>query len=88
MKTQYKILLIVSLLSNFADNLIGSFYAVFVQNIGGTILDIGYSMTIYSILTGLLIIGIGKISDSVNKKAITVIGFLLFALGNFGRSLG
>jgi len=84
MRTGYKILLITSLLTNFADNLIGSFYAVFVQKIGGSILDIGYTITVYSIATGLLIILVGKISDKWNKKIITVWGLLFFAAGNFG----
>ena len=84
MNRGYKILLAASLLSGFADNLIGSFYAVFVQKIGGSILDIGYSMTIFSIAAGILIILVGKISDKLNKKYITVFGYLLFSLGNLG----
>ena len=84
MNKGYKILLATSLLSGFADNLIGSFYAVFVQKIGGSILDIGYSITLYSILTGVLIILIGKVSDKINPKTITVLGFIIFAVGNFG----
>lgn len=83
MNKGYKILLTASLLSGFADNLIGSFYAIFVQKIGGSILDIGYSMTIFSIATGILIMLVGRISDKINKKFITVLGYLLFALGNF-----
>ena len=84
MRTGYKILLITSLLTNFADSLIGSFYAIFVQKIGGDILYIGYTTTVYSIATGILIILIGKISDRLNKKIVTIIGFLLFAAGNYG----
>jgi MFS family permease len=84
MNKGYKILLTASLLSGFADSLIGSFYAIFVQKIGGSILEIGYSMTIFSISAGILIILVGKISDKISKKYITVCGYLLFALGNFG----
>ena len=85
MRTGYKILLITSLLTNFADSLIGSFYAIFVQKmIGASILYIGYTTTVYSIATGILIILVGKISDKLNKKIVTVCGFLLFAVGNFG----
>ncbi|MFO7807204.1 MAG: hypothetical protein R6V40_02150 [Candidatus Moraniibacteriota bacterium] len=41
-----------SLLVNFGSNLIGPFYAVFVKNIGGTILDMGLTVTVFSILPG------------------------------------
>lgn len=84
MNTGYKILLFSSLIANFADNLIGPFYAIFVQKIGGDILDMGYSIGFYSIATGLLIIFVGKISDKIHKELITVIGYLLFALGSIG----
>jgi len=84
MNIGYKILLATTFLATFGDNLIGSFYAVFVQKIGGSILDIGYSVTLYCITTGILIILVGKMSDRVNKKHITTLGFLLGAIGNFG----
>ncbi|MDQ5954831.1 MAG: hypothetical protein QG583_759 [Patescibacteria group bacterium] len=84
MNKGYKILLIASLISGFADNLVGSFYAVFVRGIGGDVLDIGYSVTLYSILTGVLIIWIGKLSDRINSAKITTLGFVLFAIGSFG----
>ncbi|MBI3634435.1 MAG: MFS transporter [Candidatus Yonathbacteria bacterium] len=84
MRTGYKILLTTSLLVTFADSLIGPLYTVFVQKIGGSILDIGYTVTVYSILTGVLIILVGRISDKIDKKSVTVLGFLLFAIGNFG----
>jgi MFS family permease len=35
-------------------------------------------------VTGLLIILVGKVSDKLNKKMVTVCGFLFFAIGNFG----
>jgi MFS family permease len=84
MKREYKILLLASLLANFGANLIGPFYAVFVQDIGGSILDIGYTISIFSIAAGVLIIGVGKLSDKINRELITVIGYYLFALGSLG----
>jgi MFS family permease len=84
MNANYKILLIASLVANFADNLIGSFYAIFVQKIGGDILDIGYTTAFYLIATGFLIIFVGKISDKINKELITIAGYLLGALGSLG----
>ena len=82
MKKTYKILLTASLLANFADNLIGPFYAVFVERIGGSILDIGFTVTVFGICTGILMIIIGKLSDKLNKELITVFGYGFYALGS------
>ena len=82
MKKGYKILLSASLLANFGDNLIGPFYAVFVEKIGGNILDIGFTVTVFSICTGILIIIVGKISDKINKELITIFGYGFYALGS------
>lgn len=84
MKKEYKILLAASLLANFGGNLIGPFYAVYVKNIGGSILDIGYTTTIFSIGAGCFMILIGKISDKLNKELITIFGYLLYACGSLG----
>lgn len=84
MSVKYKILLIAGFLCNFGENLIGPFYAVFVQKIGGSVLTIGYSHTIYLILSGFLIIAIGKLSDKWNKEWITVFGYSLFTVSSLG----
>ena len=82
MNNVYKTLLAATLLANFGDNLIGPFYAVFVEQIGGSILDMGYSITVFGICTGILMIIIGKLSDQINKELITIIGYLLYAIGS------
>ena len=82
MNNGYKILLTATLLANFGDNLIGPFYAVFVEKIGGSILDMGYSVTVFSICTGILMIIVGKMSDKINKELITIAGYALYALGS------
>lgn len=79
----YKILLTASLLTNFGDNLIGPFYAVYVKDIGGSILDIGFTVTVFSMCTGLLMIIVGKLSDKLNKELITIFGYGFYALGSF-----
>lgn len=82
--TTYVYLLLASLVSNFADSLFGPLYAVYVQDIGGDILDIGNSMALYSITTGVLIILFGKLSDSGKKELYATIGFGVSALGTLG----
>lgn len=59
-------------------------YAVYVQNIGGGILDVGNTIAIYSITTGILIILFGKMSDYVSKELLAVCGLALSALGTLG----
>jgi len=83
MKKEYKILLTASLIANFGDNLIGPFYAVFVEKIGGSILDIGFTVTVFSMCTGILMIIVGKISDKLNKELVAIFGYGLYALGSF-----
>jgi MFS family permease len=82
MNNSYKFLLAASLLANFGDNLIGPFYAVFVEKIGGSILDMGFTVAVFGICTGALIIGIGKISDKINKELMTIFGYGFYALGS------
>lgn len=82
MKKEYKILLLASILANFGDNLIGPFYAVFVQEIGGTVLDIGFTVTVFAVCTGILMILVGKFSDKLNKELIAVFGYFLYAIGS------
>ncbi|PJE58490.1 MAG: hypothetical protein COU81_00375, partial [Candidatus Portnoybacteria bacterium CG10_big_fil_rev_8_21_14_0_10_36_7] len=82
MNNGYKALLSATLLANFGDNLIGPFYAIFVEKIGGSILDMGYSVTVFSICTGILMIIVGRVSDKINKELITIVGYALYALGS------
>ncbi len=82
MKKGYKILLSASLMANFGDNLIGPFYAVFVEKIGGSILDIGFTVTVFSMCTGVLMMIVGKLSDRLNKELITIFGYGFYALGS------
>lgn len=80
----YLYLLLASLVANFADSLFGPLYAVYVQGIGGDLLDVGNTMALYSVATGILIIMVGKLSDRWSKASITTIGFGLSALGTLG----
>jgi MFS family permease len=80
----YFYLLASSLIANFADSLFGPLYAVYVQNIGGDILDVGNTMALYSIMTGILIILFGKLSDHGRKELYATMGFALSAVGTLG----
>ena len=87
MKKEYKILLIAELIVNFGAGLIGPFYAVFVKGIGGTILDMGLTISLFSFTTGLLIILVGRISDKLDKSLVAVLGYYIYAFGTLGYLL-
>ncbi len=80
----YKYLLSASLIANFADSLFGPLYVVFVQEIGGDIFDVGNTVALYSIATGILIILFGKLSDHYSKRLSVTIGLGLSSLGTLG----
>jgi MFS family permease len=84
MRKEYKVLLAISLLVNIGDNLIGPFYAIYIQKVGIGLADLGYAGVIFNATIGLLMIAIGKLSDKLNKELITVAGYYLFALGTLG----
>lgn len=77
----YFYLLAASLTANFADSLFGPLYAIYVEGIGGDLLDVGNTVALYSVMTGLLIILIGKLADHFNKALLATIGFALSAIG-------
>jgi MFS family permease len=80
-----RILLEASIIANIAIGLLGPVYAVFVENIGGSLLDAGIAYAIFNILTGILIITLGSTKFfSKNTRPLIVIGYFLFALGNIG----
>lgn len=70
----YRLLVLSYVLSTFAEGIILPIYAVFVQNIGGTILDAGGAMGIFLITQGIFTIFIHKL----HRKASQRIGFMIF----------
>jgi len=82
MNKNYKYLLLAGMLCNLGDNLIGPFYSVYVHNRGIELVDIGYASVIYSFVLAALMYYVGKASDTFNKKAVTVLGYTLFAFSS------
>jgi len=75
MNKTLKTLLIVGLMAFGAEGLLVPIYAVFVQQIGGSLLDAGGAMAVFAIVSGLLIIIFGKIADKANRELMIFIGF-------------
>lgn len=77
-------LLYASMLWYLSDGLLGPFFALYSEKIGGDILDISYALAIYYVVAGILYVYVGKIIDKYhNEKKIMVLGYALNAIITF-----
>jgi MFS family permease len=69
----------------FADGLLGPLFAVYTTKIGGDVFEITSAYALYLVVTGVLVIVFGRISDSNEKlqKRMLVFGYLLTSLFTF-----
>lgn len=85
MRKEIKILLVASMIASFGAGLFGPLYAIFVEKIGGDILNASGAWAIYTFVTGALTILIGKMEDhKLNKRMMIFAGYLTFAIGSIG----
>jgi MFS family permease len=83
-----KILLISDYFMVFGSGMFGPLFAIFTEKVGGDILDISWVWATYLIITGIIIMIVGKISDKwLGKEKLVVIGFLLSAIFTLGYLL-
>lgn len=83
-----RLLLYGSNLWYLGEGLLGPLFAVFAEKIGGDILDIAWAWAIYMVVTGVMNIVLGKLSDTrFNKARMMVWGYALNALCTFGYLL-
>ncbi|MEK7791129.1 MAG: MFS transporter, partial [Deltaproteobacteria bacterium] len=88
MKTSFKILLFADAITLFSGALLGPIYAIFVQKIGGDILDASVAFAIFSLVSGAVIFLIGRFEDRVKEQErLIVAGYLIIAVGYFGYLL-
>jgi MFS family permease len=80
-----KILLISSFFGHFALGLLGPIYAIFVQGIGGDLLDVGIAYALFSIFTGIFVVlfGTSKFFEK-HIRHMVVIGYALLSLSCLG----
>lgn len=84
LKSKAKSLLYVSNIWCVAEGMFGPLFALFAERIGGSILDISIAWAIYLIVTGILIIYVGRISDKyVKKETLMAMGYILDSLLTF-----
>lgn len=80
-----KTLLLLNVFFIFGATLLGPLYAVFVKEIGGDILTIGWSFAAYMFALGLCSYFTGYLGDKIKEKEyLLAIGYLLRAIGFFG----
>ena len=79
-----KVLLYASFFGHFAFGLLAPIYAIYVKNIGGSILDIGIAYAIFSIITGLFILFFSRtLFFQKNVRKMIIIGYFLMAICYF-----
>lgn len=76
-----KILIISSMFWNFSIGLLTPIFAIFVQQIGGGIVEASRAGFLYTFLIGLTIVMFGRIEDKISKRAMFLFGRMLFTLG-------
>lgn len=64
--------------------LYGPIYAIFVQNIGGDILDAGIAWALFQLTMATLEIPIGRLIDRYNEKVFLAAGYFIASLAIFG----
>lgn len=85
MRRTIKILLLVSALFSLATGLFGPIYAVFVEQIGGDLLDAGGAYAAFSISAGILLLLASKWEDRVkHQEKLVILGYFLNCLGFAG----
>ena len=82
MKRGIKFLLIADSLINLSLGMIGPIYAIFVERIGGDILDASWAYFVYMFSSGLIMFLISKWEDHIkHKEKLVFLGYFLTSMG-------
>ena len=89
MTKRQRVLFLGSSLWAFSEGLFGPLYVVFTERLGGNLLDVSWAWAIYLVMTGSLIILIGRISDKkwFSKSYAMYAGYVINALCTFAYLL-
>jgi len=75
----------MSFLYGAGAGLLAPIYALYVENIGGDIVDAGFAWAIFNISMGLLLFIFGKLeNDFLNKKLMITLGYFLISFCALG----
>ncbi len=85
MKRGLKFLLIADAWATLALGMLGPIYAIFVEEIGGDILDASWAFFTFTLTSGILIFLIGKWEDRFkHKEKLVLLGYILISIGTLG----
>ncbi len=85
MKRAVRIFLFAEAVIFFAGGLLGPLYAVFVEDIGGDILTVGASWSVFMFISGIGLLLSGRFIDRLrSEKPVIMLAYLLQALGFLG----
>ena len=87
MKRGLEVLLATSVVFNLGAGLFGPIYAFFVEKIGGDVVAAGSAISLFMLVTGLLILILGRLEDKLkfrNKELMVVIGYFILAFTVLG----
>ena len=87
MNKTLKLLLVLGLIGFTSEGLLAPIYAIFVEKVGGSLLDAGGAFSVFAIVTGVLIFFLGRLADRVGRELMVMIGFLIATLANLGYLL-
>jgi len=84
MKKIVFLLMFVDFIFTFGSGLYGPIYAIFVNQVGGDILEAGIAWSIFMVVMGTLEIPFGKMADKYSKKLFLSLSYALASLAIFG----
>jgi MFS family permease len=82
-----EILLVSSFFGNLAAGFIGPIYAVFVEQVGGDLVTAGLAYAIFAIVSGVLLVLLGKWEDHVNHKENLLVVSRILSIAGFAGYL-
>src|SRR5690554_3754759 len=82
-----KILFHVSVLWTFSEGMFAPLFALFTDQIGGSVLTVSWAWAAYMIISGIGMIIVGKISDGIHKASLMFAGYAIITLATFSYLL-
>jgi MFS family permease len=83
-----RILLVTNGFILIAGAMLGPIYALFVEEIGGDLLDASYAFGVFALVAGLTTLISGKYADKLKEnELIVVLGYGIMGIGFFGYTL-
>ena len=77
-----RIMLFTNALILIASAMLAPIYAIFVEKIGGDLLDASYASALYSLISGLGVYVMAKYSNKIKEKELVVVaGYIIIAIG-------